>query len=683
MIPLKHLNLHPIRAALLALGALTPLATGTPPTAAGWAVENAPYRVVVRADQPPGVPEAGWQICLADFGIGRADMRDMILLGPDGQEIALDAVWRGSGRTVLLLAESMPADDAAATLYFGGSVARRTRAWSAKRSLLLETRPLPAGADVSTFGGWQDAWNKSAVADGMAFVSMICHGDNPFGEAGHFMSRYSGQLQAGSGGARRFYTLSDDVSYVKINGRTALKWQQNNPPPFTPKTVPCATVNLANGLTRIEYDHAVATPPAAMALGWDQDGKLGNVPPSAWVHPGTVVAGACEAHDGAPVPAGSLAAERHLEYGGEWYVRVKCSIAAPAAGWRVEWLWPDGRVDPGPEISRLWMSLQPVRITLRLRNGMRVIEGHQVLTIPHHTPADSVNQPDELQGVLELLEKEDPATLAEPARRAGFVLASEFLPSATAARWANQWLNVAKPAAGPWIKAMTMVIQETAKRDPQAAVEQLAGMSVAARAAMGRSADLLELDLRVFGLNDPRLPSVVARLRKSRDPRLARMAVIRLGDYHLRNNRLDEAARCFAEAVPDHAAIERNALAIDHAHSLAIEELVTHHHLDDARAMIDEWERMRPAARLDGDQLLWRARVLCLAGQWQRALQDLETSLKIRAGSPERIDVVFWQARALYELGRKDEARKLWNTLVKDYPNHERAEAAAQWAKKP
>ena len=72
-----------------------------------------------------------------------------------------------------------------------------------------------------------------------------------------------------------------------------------------------------------------------------------------------------------------------------------------------------------------------------------------------------------------------------------------------------------------------------------------------------------------------------------------------------------------------------------------------------------------------------------LAGEWSRALQDLQTSLKLRPGSPEDIDVRFWQARTLFELGRKDEARKLWNALVKDYPKHERAEAAKLWLAKP
>jgi len=648
-----------------------------------WAVESAPYRIVLHAVEPPGGPEVGWEIRVPDFGAGRPDMRDAVLLGPDHKEIALDSVWRGTGRTLLLLAESMPADGAAATLYFGGNMQRRLRSWSAKRSLLLETRRLPPGANVTTFGGWQEAWRKSPAVDGVGFVPLIFQGENPFGESGHFLSRYSGLLKTGDGGNLRFYTLSDDVSYVMIDGRAALKWQANQAPPLAPDKVPSATVAVPKGMVAVEYFHAVADPPAAMVLGWEQGGKLGNVPPEAWIHPGKVKDAGIEGRPGTPVPLATLAAERYLGYGGEWYVRVRVSLANPGEGWQVEWVWPDGQLDQGLDVQRLWMSLEPLQLTLRLRNGARGIEGRRVLVIPREMEAASVNHAGQLQGFLELLEKEDPASLAEPARRAGFVLASAFLPATAAARWAEAWLIVAKPAAGPWVEAMALAIRETAKRDPKSALDRLLDLPKPARDALGRTSDSLELDLRVFGLKDPVVPALAARLRKNGDKALANMAAIRLGDYYLLNGRIDEATRCFAEAVSDRDAAERKAPVIDRAHSLAIEELVNGNHLDEARAKLESWERQRPAARLEGDQLLWRARVMFLAGDWNRALQDLETSLKLRSGSPEEIDVRFWQARTLFELNRKEDARKIWNSLVQDYPKHERADAAKLWAAKP
>jgi tetratricopeptide (TPR) repeat protein len=649
---------------------------------AEWAVESAPYRVELSATAALDAVDTGWEIRLPDFGAGRPDMRDVVLLGPDQKEIALDGVWRGAGRSLLVLAESMPDGGAAATLYFGGASSRRMKSWSAKRSLLLETRELPAGSKIATYAGWQEAWRKAPLLDGAAFVPMIFHGDNPFGDPGPFMSRFTGRLKTGAGGEMKFYTLSDDVSYVTIDGRSALKWEKDQPPPRDPTKVPVAKVRVSEGSASVGYSHAAVAAPGVMALGWEQDGKLGTIPADAWLHPGIVKAGAIEAKDGAPVPLAELEAGRYLGYGGEWYVSVKALVANLGDGWQVEWIWPDGQVAAGSEIRRLWMSLEPVRVIVRLRNGPRVIEGRRVLVIPRSMEAASVNNSPQLASFLELIKAEDPSAADESAGKAGFILAKDFLPASEAAKWAEVWLKSAKPDGALWVDALTLVIRETARRDPNGALDRLSGLPAPARAALGREADLLELELRVFGLKDPMVVGLAARLETSGDPVVSRMSKIRLGDYHLLNGRIDEAARCFAGATTEHRESGRKAPVIDRSHSLAIEDLIQHQQVAEARVKMLQWERQRPAAKIEGDQLYWRARVMFLAGEWNRALQDLETSLRIRPGSPEEIDVLFWQGRALHELGRKQEARKIWTTLIKDFPKHERAEAAKQWAEK-
>jgi tetratricopeptide (TPR) repeat protein len=649
---------------------------------AGWAVESAPYRVELKATAAPDAADAGWEIRLPDFGAGRPDMRDVVLLGPDQKEIALDGVWRGAGRAMLMLAESMPDAGATATLYFGGTTSRRMKTWAAKRSLLLETRKLAAGSKIATYAGWQEAWRKAPVIDGMAFVPMIFHGDNPFGDPGPFLSRYTGRVKTGDGGDMNFYTLSDDASYVTIDGRSALKWEENQPPSRDPTKVPVAKVRVPKGLASVVYCHASVDAAGAMALGWEKDGKLGTIPAEAWVHPGMVQAGAIESKGGAPVPLPELVAERYLGYGGEWYVSVKGSVADVGDAWQVEWIWPDGQVGKGSEIRRLWMSLEPVRVVVRLRKDGQMIEGRRTLVIPRGMEAASVNNGGQLASFLELLQAEDPSQVSESAGKAAFIVAKDFLPSSEAAKWAEAWLKSAKPEGELWIAAMTMAIRETAKRDPQAALDRLSNLPAPARAAMGREADLMELDLRVFGLKDPMVVGLAAKLEKSGDEVVSRMAKIRLGDYHLLNDRIEDAVRCFAAVLPDDKESGRRAPVVDRSHSLAIENLIQHKHLDEARVKLLHWERQRPAAKIEGDQLYWRARVMFLAGEWNRALQDLETSLRIRPGAPEEIDALFWQGRALYELGRKEEARKIWSSLMKDYPKHERADAAKQWVEK-
>lgn len=670
-----------LKPAILLSGCLAGAALAAPGDS-DWAVKGAPWRVSLAADSPPDTPSAGWQIRLPDFGAGRPDMRDVILLGADGKEIGLLGIWRGQGRALLMLAESMQTEGTA-KLYFGGNASRRMSSWTVTPSLLMETRRMPEGAKIATYAGWQEAWRKATVVDGAAFVPQIFHGGNPFGAESRYLTRYTGQIKTGDGGNRKFYTLSDDVSYVLIDGRSVLQWTQDKAPPREPEKVPLADVRLPKEFAKVDYSHAAVEAPGAMVLGWEQGGKLGSVPPEAWVHPGRVKTGAFESADGTPVPLGELEAESYLGYAGEWYVQIKASIPDPGEGWLVEWLWPDGRVDQGPEIRRLWMSLDPVRVGIRLTQGKSRVEGWRLLVIPREMKAASVNNPKELLEFLDLLDKENPSSLPGPAQKAGWTLAEEFQTPSKAARWAEAWVATTPPAEGAWAVAMTRVLRQIARTEPKAALDRLARLSAEARKAMGSGADLLELDLRVFGLNDPTAVGLVQKLKGSNDKALARIAAIRLGDYHLLNGRIEDAARCFAETDSNHPEEDRKAPVIDRSRSLAIEHLVNGQHIREARGKLNEWERLRPMAKLDSDQLLWRARVLMLEENWKRALQDLETSLKIRPGAPEEIELLFWQGRVLYELGRKDEARTIWTALRKDYPKHERAETAKLWMEKP
>lgn len=668
-----------ISAALLAAG----LAAPKPDAADVWAVRGATYRIALHAEAAPDLPEAGWEIRLPDFGAGRPDMGDVVLMDEKNKEIALDPVWRGAERTLLLLAETMPEKNGRAMLYFGGTSSRRAKSWQAGRSLLLETRRLPAAVKLTTAAGWQAAWNKAKITDGVAFVPNIFQGGNPFGQDDHYLSRFTGLLKTGEGGERKFYTLSDDVSFVTIAGRAALKWSQSQPPPLAPHKVPLAAVKLPKGQVAVEYTHATVDPPGAMVLGWEQDGVLGTIPATAWAHPGRVKTGTFETADGSPAPVPEFEAEHYFGFAGEWYVVLKAKVAGLSEGWRAEWLWPDGRSDQGPEVRRLWFGQQAARVVLRVKDGKRTNEGRRTLVIPREMPAASVNNAQQLEDLLGLLAKENPAALPEPARRAGFLLAESFLQSTAAAKWAEAWLAVATPGGDPWSAAMSLAIRETARTDPKAALERLNALPQPARAALGVTADLLELELRVFALKDPLVVGLAAKLAKHPDQAVARMAKIRLGDYHLLGGRIVEALRCFAEATPNEVEAAGKAPVIDRAHSLALEDLINGKQLDLARAKLESWELQRPAARVEGDHLLWRARVAFLAGEWQRALQDLETSLSIRPGAPEEIETRFWLGRTLHELGRNDEARKIWQQLIDDYPKHERSESAKQWLAKP
>jgi len=262
-----------------------------------WDVADAPWRMKVQAAEEPGKKGCGWRIEVPDFGACRGDLEDLVLLGPNRREIALDVVWHGAGRKLVLLAEALPAEGKEAVLYFGGGKPRAFRRWAAERSLVLETRRLPEGADVTTFHGWQEAWRKSPAVDGADCVPSIYAGENPFGASRKFLSRYTGWLKVPKQGGYSFYTLSRERSWVMIDGTAALAWTKTDPPPLDPRQVPVKEVSLREGFARVEYCHAVGDrEDPSMVLGWNrgEGGKLVTIPPPAWVRPGTVKAGAIE-----------------------------------------------------------------------------------------------------------------------------------------------------------------------------------------------------------------------------------------------------------------------------------------------------------------------------------------------------------------------------------------------------
>jgi len=233
-----------------------------------------------------------------------------------------------------------------------------------------------------------------------------------------------------------------------------------------------------------------------------------------------------------------------------------------------------------------------------------------------------------------------------------------------------------------WVRAQNERLRWIARTDPRAALQALWALGQEAKLAMKQSYPRLELDFLVFGTQDASVPGRVATLQHNPDGGFAKFARIRLGDYHRLQGRFKDALESYRSAMDLSPENLRKGPVVDKAMSLSIEDFVKDKRPNEARTKLAEWERQRPVAKLESDYLLWHARILALDADWTGALQELQSSLKARPNAPEEIETRFWEARALYELGRKPEAREIWNNLAKDYPKHERAEACKQWASK-
>ena len=115
---------------------------------------------------------------------------------------------------------------------------------------------------------------------------------------------------------------------------------------------------------------------------------------------------------------------------------------------------------------------------------------------------------------------------------------------------------------------------------------------------------------------------------------------------------------------------------------MTVNDLIDKNERQEADTKLTDWELAHPMAKFSTDFLLLRSRVLTLYGRWREALVELEAYAATHPDSPYQIEVDFYRGRALYELGKKDEARKIWQAIVKNYPRSEFADQAKEWAAK-
>ena len=629
----------------------------------------------------PANPEAGTEIVVPALGVTvGVKGGDYALTDEAGNPVPVAKVWEAEGEHALLLAGGLqPGKDY--YLYIGGP---KGSEWSPKTSLLLETRALLPGRNVFTSNGAiEEAW-RGAATEGARFVEEIFSGGNPFGEQSNFLSHYVGYLLPQSGSAE-LYTSSSDASFVMLDGRPFLDWPGNHPATATLKTLHTKKLPPSATPVRLDYFQAKnAEGEPAMCLGWIKDGKAATVPTEAWLHPGTSEIERFEEVKGRPVPAVEVRLQSYLGFGGNLLFEVHGRLLpTDLKGAPVEWKFDDGGVFAGPECRRV-MSGVPVaqRGTVRVGGTDGLQSTYRIGFAGQNPPQTDENEKGHRR-YLELLTRQDPTKLSAAMLGAALPLLIDSGTDEQIAPWATAWLKTNPPVSDPrWLPAELARLRTLAQTDPQAALNALRNEG-AARGLYAKPLDLFEIDLLVYYLRNPaagtRIQQLGFGLGNSNESRLA---AVRLGDFYRLNGDVRQAIARYQAAQPADSSNGRRLPAEDQAYSLTIKDLIDHRNRQDADAKLTEWELAHPLAKFATDFLLLRSQMLTLYGRWREAGAELDAFAATHPDSPYQIDVDFYRARILYELGKKDEARKIWTSIVKDYPRSELAAPSKEWLSK-
>ena len=217
----------------------------------------------------------------------------------------------------------------------------------------------------------------------------------------------------------------------------------------------------------------------------------------------------------------------------------------------------------------------------------------------------------------DLLAREDPAKLAPETLKTGFVFLSEFGSDQAIGKWATAWMAKNPSIDDPrWIKGQLARLRALAQTNPQEALAEMHKFDTAARRKYPRELGMMELEIMVFHLKDPKAVEVANRVafENANNEAAARLAKVRIGDlYRLLGRTKDaiESYKSVQKTIADETAGRKNA-AQDRSNSITIADLLDQGYRHEALAKLEEWELLEhPMAKYDSDFLLLRGRVLC------------------------------------------------------------------------
>ena len=377
--------------------------------------------------------------------------------------------------------------------------------------------------------------------------------------------------------------------------------------------------------------------------------------------------------------------ESYVGVGGSFLYDIRCHVMhTDLRNEPVEWRFDDGGVFTGPECKRLVATVPPVqRVTLRIGQGNEAVQAVRRINF-YGKPPEEAESDEGHAHYAELLGEMDPTHLDATMLGAALPFLIEHGTDAQIAAYAVPWLKTNPPVSDPrWLPAEMARLRVLALTDPKAALAALHA-DTAGRSMYEKAFDLFEIDLLVFSLRDPASISRVQQLGFGLgDTREGRLAAIRLGDAYRLSGDIRQAIAKYQVAQPPDPTNGRRLPAEDQANSMTVKDLLEKNDRQEADAKLTDWELAHPMAKFSTDFLLLRSRVLTMYGRWREALSELDAYAATHPDSPYQIEVDFYRARALRELGKKDEARKIWQDIVKNYPRSDLAAPSKEWAAKP
>jgi tetratricopeptide (TPR) repeat protein len=579
-------------------------------------------------------------------------------------------------------------------VYYGGSRPINAPAsnWRPRLSLMLRTMPLPAGAfeDAKPIASAA----QSAGIHGMGFVDMINLGHNPYGPDDAFASAFTGYLQIKKPGRYHIFTVSDDASFVFLDGKPLCSWPGKHEVWKGRHGEHGRTLELREGVYRLDYYHAEDKDTSIMALGWtppwmarEKKGKTVKVelvPKDAFLHTPVARVGRPERYGDEPLAALRWSQTDQLLSPKHQYTRIefRSECRKVPEGGKVQWSFGDGTSDTGTDTrDHVYVGDGPFTCAVRVVDEDRKVLDEFRTVVRPETPMENLTYEDEnpLGHYIRCVADYACTSVSDDTMEALWDLVDITEDVQLIRSFCEAMVKQFGLKGVGWEAGDRLALALTVK-DPTRAEALYARLASGAPTSLDAARCRVErIELVLHRLKDPGRAMAMAKSLRSQGTGMEpRLGVVKMGDVHRARGEFKEAEALYrAAAKVAYGATDRRLVAMRQGGYIeTADTYIRDGFLRAARELLIKWEARYPDGKLGGDLVLMTAKYFEKLGDPQRALDELTTFAKINPLSPYLPEVELRMARAHARLGNRAEASRLYDKVISEYPRSREADQA-------
>lgn len=691
----------------------------------------APAASAQTISRPIESPHTGRDIVLLRFrAAGRGDPRgkSLAVIDADARPVAVRVLLHEpEGETVIAI-DSRDAK-APLTLQLGPKASGNARYNNdIPASLLLTTYPASGAArDLAQLANII----STTPPQGVASVERINLAFNPFGKPRNFVSLFEGILRLERSETLRLFTANHDAAFVEIDGKIVINRPEPHVPRDIEAAAGEAVgVELSEGEHRIRYLHAVGDSHPIAQLGVARGNHGEPAPASLFVHHPWARLGPATADNNKPAVGFDAQVVDQIVLEDQIYTRVVFRPISPAPeGTRYRWSFGDGSIADNAELSsdagkaepargfaarskrraaradRIrdaelaqasaepegWLrsslaglehvylgASEPVRVTLELVDAKTASLGQASSTVRFpllpEVPQASIEDKHAMARYAHAINLADYGRSAPELMAGLYSLLAVSEEPALMAPLAEQFVKRSggKPGVIGWEMRYTLATW-LARDEPERAEKLFGDLAAAAPSPWQSTCAAAEqfdlLILRLGKVDD--IERRIFQIASGRQPRERALLRARIGDFHRLYGRIDKALEAYRDAQKDG---QRNldakqAAVLERAHRETALSLLEQRRYPALRDELLQWEADFPMSKLGGDLPLLSARYFQAIGDDPRVVLELKSLLDLNPLHPGKPEILHRLSESLANLGKADEAKKLAQQLVKEFPN--------------